>query len=404
MKPKKIVLGVTSSISLYKTAEIIRLFQKNKVDVQVIMSKNATKLISPQLFASLSRHPVLVDLFALPQEERIEHISLAKEISLFLVAPATANIIGKFAQGIADDFLSTFFLAVQVPVVIAPAMNEAMYFHPQVQRNIGWLKEKGVVFVEPTQGDLACGDQGWGKLAPPEQIINECLKIITQSESLIGLKVLVTAGPTREYLDPVRYLSNPSSGKMGYALAAEAGRRGAKVFLVSGPTSLQPPPGVNFIQVGSAREMAREVEKIFPEVDVVIAAAAVVDYEFSKQHPHKLKKNQETLQVELKPTIDILERLGKVKQDKILVGFAAESESLVENARRKIVKKNLDLLVANDIGRRDIGFESDYNQVILLYSNHKQEELPKRSKKEISRLIWDRIEKIIEQRKVNTSN
>lgn len=404
METKKIVLGVTSSISLYKAADIIRLFQKNNVDVQVIMTKNATKLISPQLFASLSGHPVLVDLFALPKEERIEHILLAKEISLLLVAPATANIIGKLAQGIADDFLSTFYLAVRAPVVVAPAMNETMYFHPQVQENMRWLKERGVIFIEPAQGELACGDLGWGKLAPPQQIVNECLMIIAQSASLKGIKVLVTAGPTREYLDPVRFLSNPSSGKMGYTLAEEARRRGANVFLVSGPTSLLPPSGVSFIQVESARDMAREVQKIFPEVDVVIAAAAVVDYEFSRHHNHKLKKSQGSLQVELKPTIDILEELGKIKQDKILVGFAAESQNLIENARSKIIRKNLDLLVANDIKRKDIGFESDFNQVTLIYPDHRQEELPKRSKREISRLIWDRIEKIIEQRKIITSN
>jgi|Deesub1362B_J571_1020462.scaffolds.fasta_scaffold00001_832 phosphopantothenoylcysteine decarboxylase/phosphopantothenate--cysteine ligase len=403
MQKKKIALGVSSSISLYKACEIIRLFQKNDVTVQVIMTANAAKLISPQLFSSLSGFPALVDLFALPQRERIEHISLAKEVSLLLVAPATANVIGKMAAGIADDFLTTFYLAVRSPVVVAPAMNEAMYFHPQVQENCRRLKERGVIFVEPGRGKLACGDEGWGKLASPEKIVSECLTIINQADSLKGVKVLITAGPTREYLDTVRFISNPSSGKMGFALAEEAAHRGATVFLVSGPTSLLPPARVKLIPVESTREMAREVEKIFPEVEVVVAAAAVVDYEFSRKYDHKLKKEKGSLQLELKPTIDILAELGKKKANKILVGFAAESEDIVANARKKLKKKNLDLLVANDIRRQDIGFTSDFNEIMLIYPDGRLEEIGKATKREISRIIWERIEKIIEKRKAAPS-
>lgn len=400
MDKKTIALGVSSSVSLYKACEIIRLFQKKNMAVQVIMTANAAKLISPQLFSSLSGRPALVDLFSSPNPEKIEHIALTKEIVLLLIAPATANVIGKMAAGIADDFLSTFYLAVRSPVVVAPAMNEAMYLHPQVQENIRQLKTRGVVVIEPDRGELACGEEGWGKLASPEKIVDVCMEIIHQSRSLRGLKVLVTAGPTREYLDTVRFISNPSSGKMGYALAEEAAQRGADVFLVSGPTSLTPPAGVKLISVESTRAMAREVEKIFPQVDVVVAAAAVVDYEFPRKFDHKLKKERGPLQLELRPTIDILAELGQKKDQKILVGFAAESEEVVANARKKLKKKNLDLMVANDVRRQDIGFATDFNEITLVYPDGQLEEIGKATKKEISRIIWERIEQIIKKRKI----
>jgi len=391
----KIALGLSSSISIYKACEVIRRFQEKKFQVQVIMTKNSTHLISPLLFSALSGQKALIDFFEEDSSATIPHVSLAKEISLFLVAPATANIIGKFASGVADDFLSTFFLAVKCPVLIAPAMNEAMYLHPQTQANIQRLKSLGVKLIESEKGYLACQEEGWGRLALPEKIVEEGLKLIKKSKSLKGKSVLITAGPTQEYLDPVRFISNRSSGKMGYELAEEALSRGAEVILVSGPTHLFAPSNVKLKEVQTAEEMEEQVRKNFPRVDVLIMAAAVSDFRFLNVSPQKIKKQDLAKKVKLIQTPDILGKISQKKEGKILVGFAAETENIVDNALKKMKEKRLDLIVANDVTKKGIGFDSDFNQVSLVDSKGKVLQTEKISKREISQIIFDRIEDII---------
>lgn len=395
---EKIALGVCSSVSIYKACEVLRGFQKEGIKVRVIMTKNATKLISPLLFEALSGEKVWVDCFEGQGSESLAHVILSQEIALLVVAPATANIIGKFASGIGDDFLSTFFMAVRCPVLIAPAMNEEMFFHTQTQKNIRSLKEAGVYFVEPEKGYLACGEEGWGRLAPPELVVEEGLRLIRKKESLKGRILLITAGPTREPLDPVRFLSNRSSGKMGYALASEALQRGAEVILISGPTQLFPPRGAKFVSVETTQEMAEEVEKAFPRVDVVIMAAAVADFAFQKTSAQKIKKERIPQKVELLPTPDILRGLGRNKGNKLLVGFAAETERLVEKGLGKMKEKNLDLLVANDVSREGVGFGSDWNEVVLISREGKISQTERMSKLQISRRILDEIEVLLGQK------
>ncbi|MCK4646607.1 MAG: bifunctional phosphopantothenoylcysteine decarboxylase/phosphopantothenate--cysteine ligase CoaBC, partial [Candidatus Aminicenantes bacterium] len=345
---EKIALGVCSSISIYKACEMIRIFQDKKFQVQVILTQNASRMISPLLFSALSGHKVLVDPFQEEDSDTIAHVALAKEISLFLVAPATANMIGKLASGVADDFLSTFYMAVECPVLVAPAMNEAMYLHRQTQQNIHKLKAFGVKFVEPEKGYLACRDEGWGRLAAPEKVVEAGIKLLKKSRSLKGKMVIVTAGPTQEFLDPVRFLTNSSSGKMGYELAEEALRRGAEVILISGPTHIFPPRRAAVKKVQTAREMEKEVLKHFASSDIVIMAAAVSDFRFAESTPHKIKKETLREKIEIVPTQDILQKLGRKKEGRILVGFSAETENVVENAQKKMRKKNLDLIVANN--------------------------------------------------------
>lgn len=392
---KKIALGICSSISIYKACEIIRSFQKENYEVQVIMTANATRLISPRLFSALTGRRVIVDLFENEIPDEIAHVELAREISLLLVAPVTANMIGKFASGIADDFLSTFHLAVKCPILIAPAMNEAMYLHKQTQSNIKRLREMGIRFVEPEIGYLACKDEGWGRLAPVEKIVNASLQLLHKSQSFAGKTILITAGPTREYSDPVRYLSNPSSGKMGYELAGEALQRGAEVILVSGPTHILPPPGARVKWVQTAEEMEREVGRHFPKADVLIMAAAVADYKFSTVSSQKIKKQKKSQTIHLVQTPDILLKFGKKKGKRILVGFAAETKKVKENALKKAVQKNLDMIVANDITKKGSGFGSDYNQVTLVFPDGKSIRFSKRTKSEISAKIMDVIEEKI---------
>lgn len=396
---KKIALGVSSSISIYKSCEILRGFQKKGFQVQVIMTKNATQLVSPQLFSALSGSKAVVDPFKEDFAEKIAHVDLSKEISLFLVAPATANVIGKFASGVADDFLSTFYLTVQCPVLMAPAMNEAMYLHRITQENIQKLKSHGVRFVEPGKGYLACQDKGWGRLASSEKIVEEGLKLINRKLSLKGKTVLVTAGPTREFLDPVRFLTNRSSGKMGFDIAEEAFNRGAKVILISGPTNLLPPRGVACQNIQTAEEMEKAVTKSFNQADIVVMAAAVSDVKFAEKANHKIKKKALGEEVKLLKTQDILKDLGQKKNKKILVGFAAETERVVNNAFKKIKEKNLDLIVANNISRTDIGFESNFNQVSLIYPDGKAVHIEKKTKLEVSQIILDEIEGILGKRK-----
>ena len=391
----KITLGVCSSVSLYKACEIIRGFQKEKFQVQVILTKNASRLISPLLFSALSGQKALVDPFDEEYSDEIPHVDLAKETSLLLVAPATANMIGKFASGVADDFLSTFYTASNCPVLIAPSMNEAMYLHRQTQENIQKLRAMGVRFVEPEKGYLACKDIGWGRLAAPEKIVEEGLRLIKKSASLKGKTVLVTAGPTREFLDPVRFLTNRSSGKMGYELAEEALRRGAEVILISGPTHIFPPPEAKLKKVQTAQEMEKEVVAHFGQADVVIMAAAISDFRFAETSSQKIKKEKLEKKIDVVPTEDILQKLSSKKGAKIIVGFAAETEDVVNNALKKMKKKSLDLIVANNVLDEGIGFESDFNQVSLIFPDGKTIHTEKKSKLEISQIILDRVEDIL---------
>ncbi len=391
----KIVIGVCSSISIYKSCEIIRHFQKKGYPVQVIMTKNATRLIQPLLLSAITGHEVYVDPFERKRSESISHVSLAKEAALLVVAPATANIIGKMASGIADDFLSTFYMVVQCPVLVAPAMNEAMYLHTQTQLNIRKLKSFGVHFVEPGKGYLACGDEGWGRLAPSEKIVEEGIQIMRKSQSLAGIKVLVTAGPTREYLDPVRFLTNRSSGKMGYAVAEEAVKRGAQVILVSGPTHATPPQGAKLIMVQTTEEMAEQVFRHYEKTDIVVMAAAVSDITFKDRATNKIKRKGLFQEVKLIPTQDILKKLGERKDDRILIGFAAETENIEDNALQKVKDKNLDFVVANNVADETIGFGSDVNQVIFIYPDGQVIHTEKMSKVDISQIIWDNVEGIL---------
>ena len=391
----KITLGVCSSVSLYKACEIIRGFQKERFQVQVILTKNASRLISPLLFSALSGQKALVDPFDEEYSDQIPHVDLAKETSILIVAPATANMIGKFASGVADDFLSTFYVACQRPVLIAPSMNEAMYLHRQTQENIQKLRAVGVKFVDPEKGYLACKDTGWGRLAAPEKIVAEGLRLIKRSESLKGKTVLVTAGPTREFLDPVRFLTNRSSGKMGYELAEEALRRGAEVILISGPTHIFPPPEAKSRNVQTAQEMEKEVVAHFDKADVVIMAAAISDFRFAEMSSQKIKKEKLEKKIDIVPTEDILQKLSSRKGKKIIVGFAAETEDVVNNALKKMKEKNLDLIVANNVLDEGIGFESDFNQVSLIFPDGKMIDTEKKSKLEISQIILDRIEDIL---------
>lgn len=394
----KIGLGVCSSVSIYKACEILRGFQKKEFEVQVIMTKNATQLVSPLLFSAISGQKAIVDLFEKEEVRTIGHVALAKEISLLVVAPATANILAKFASGLADDFLSTLFLSVECPVLIAAAMNEAMYLHPQTQMNIQKLKSFGVHFVEPEKGYLACQEEGWGRLASPERIVEEGLKLIHREKSLKGKTALITAGPTREFLDPVRFLSNRSSGKMGYELAAEALSRGAEVILISGPTHLLPPAGAKVIKVQTAQEMKQEVGKNFTQADIVLMASAISDFRFRKVSSQKIKKQNLPEKIELVRTPDILKKLGLWKKGKVLVGFAAETTDLVRNALQKIKEKNLDMIVANDVSQEGIGFESNFNQVSLIDAQGHVLHTERLSKCEISRIILDQIEALLEKK------
>ncbi|MBA7657722.1 Cysteine/Cysteine sulfinic acid decarboxylase [subsurface metagenome] len=359
------------------------------------MTRNASRLISPLLFSALSGQEVIVDPFEDKQSAKIAHVALAKDISLFVVAPATANIIGKFAGGVADDFLSTFYTAVKCPVLIAPAMNEAMYLHRQTQQNIRKLKELGVKFVEPEAGYLACKETGWGRLAPPDKIVEEGLRLIQKSQSFKGQTVLVTAGPTREFLDPVRFITNRSSGKMGYELAEEALRRGAEVILVSGPTHLFPPPDAKLRKVQTAEDMKKEVLEHFSKADVVIMTAAVSDFQFEESASGKIKKEKLGGNIKIVPTPDVLKELGRKKGRKVLVGFAAETENVVDNAFKKLKDKNLDLIIANDVTAEGVGFESNFNQVSVVSPDGKSVQTEKMTKVEISQVIMDKIEEIV---------
>ena len=396
MKGKEIVLGISGSIAAYKAAELLRALVKKGARVTCVMTKSAQHLIGHLTFQALSGRPVIRDLFEEETASRIEHICLAEKAELLIVAPATANIIGKFAAGIADDFLSTFFLSARCPVLIAPAMDHQMLIHPCYQANVERLKALGTQFVDPEHGELASGQVGKGRLAGISRIVSAAERILAQKRDLEGKTILVSAGPTREFLDPIRFLSNPSSGKMGYALASAAQKRGARVILVSGPTSLPPPFGVEVSSVEGAEEMRDAMLSHLEESDIIIKAAAVADYRPTQPSASKIKKSEERITLDLERTPDILQEIGRKKGQRFLVGFAAETENLVENAKAKLARKNLDLIVANEIRQAEGGFGRDYNRVKLIDREGGMEELPLLSKAEVAEAILDRIVACVE--------
>lgn len=391
LKGKTIVLGVTGGIAAYKSVELLRLLVKAGAGVHVIMTRGATEFVTPLTFQTLSGNPVHTDLFNLITEQEIGHISLADRADLFIVAPATANLIGKIAGGIADDLLTTTVMATKAPILFAPAMNVNMYENPIYRENEEKLRRHGHLFADPVSGFLACGWEGKGKMLEPSMILESAVAALSPKD-LAGTTVMVTAGPTREELDPVRFISNHSSGKMGYALARCAWMRGARVVLVSGPTSLSPPFGVEFMGVESAVEMRDAVLARAGESDVVIKAAAVADYRPRERAGGKLKKGGEEMVVELVKNPDILRELGAAKRGgQLLVGFAAETADLEANAAVKLAEKNLDMIVANDVSEPGAGFNVDTNIVRLLYRDGSREQLPMLSKDEVAQTILDRI-------------
>lgn len=390
LNSKHIVLGVTGSIAAYKIASLASMLVKKQADVTVIMTKNATNFINPITFESLTGNRCLVDTFDRNFEFQVEHVALAKQTDVFLVAPASANVIAKAAHGIADDMLTTTLLACQCPKIFAPAMNTRMYQNPIVQDNIKILERYGMEMVTPASGYLACGDTGEGKMPEPEVLYEAVLRALTPKD-LAGKKVLVTAGPTQEKLDPVRYISNHSTGKMGYAIARAAVRRGADVTLVSGKADLEPPMGVRVVPVVSAADMAQAVKAVALEQDFIIKAAAVADYRPRMTADEKLKKKDDELNVELERTEDILAWLGAHRREgQILCGFSMETEHLLENSRGKLEKKKIDMIVANNLKQEGAGFGTDTNVVTLL-TKDRTEELPLLSKEEVADRLLDRL-------------
>jgi phosphopantothenoylcysteine decarboxylase / phosphopantothenate---cysteine ligase len=386
-----VVLGVTGCIGAYKACEVLRELQRQSVDVHVAMTAAATRFVTPMTFEALSRHPVFHDQWELGRSGEIPHISIADEADLLLVAPATANTLGKFARGIADDALSTLYMATRAPVVVAPAMNVNMLEHPAVRENLAILRARGVGVVEPGSGYLACGWLGKGRLAEVGEIVEAAMAALLRRRDLDGETVLVTAGPTVEDIDPVRFVSNRSSGKMGYRLAEAARDRGARVILVSGPTSLPAPNGVEVLSVRSAQDMQQAVADRVGPATVVIAAAAVSDYRPAGASASKIKKTDGPVALQLVRTPDILKGLGEAKGARLLVGFAAETEDLVGNARKKLDAKNLDLVVANDVTRPAAGFGAETNAVVLLRRDGGRVDLPLASKREIAERILDEV-------------
>jgi len=395
-----IALGIGGGIGAYKAVEVARGLQKNGHDVIAVMTRNARRFVGPLTFEAITRHKVLTDQFAPGANSDIEHISIASSIDLLLVAPATANVIGKFANGIADDFLSSLYLATKAPVLLAPAMNTHMLEHAAVQRNLEQLASQGVRFVDPGAGYLACGWIGKGRLAEPAEIVTAAEQLLKPAGLLRGARLLITAGPTREALDPVRFVGNRSSGKMGYALAAAARGRGADVILVSGPTALKPPAGVEVVHVTTAAEMHQAVMKEAGTAAVVIMAAAVADYAPDAAATQKIHKDQDTMTLTLVRTPDIIGELGRRRAGQgtpLLVGFAAETTDVIAQARKKLRAKGVDLVVANDVSRADAGFEVDTNEVTLVSADG-DETLPLQSKTAIAERVLDRIETMLQAR------
>jgi phosphopantothenoylcysteine decarboxylase / phosphopantothenate---cysteine ligase len=390
----KVALGVSGGIAAYKAAEIVRLLADRGIRVQVIMTKAAEEFLRPLTFAALSGEKVITDMFAAGTEpanldSAIEHIQVAGSIDALLVAPATADVLGKFAQGIANDFLTTLYLATTAPVVVAPAMNLNMWSHPATQANLEVLKKRGVRVVEPGTGYLACGMTGPGRLAENQAIVDATLEALGASPDLTGETVLITAGPTREKIDPVRYLSNRSSGRMGYAMAEAALRRGARVLLITGPTQLTPPRAAEVVAVESAEEMRQAVLEKLSEATIVIKAAAVADYRAKAVQPQKIKRAG-GLTLELEPTADILLEVARRKRSQIVIGFAAETENVREHARKKLTAKSLDAIVVNDVSQKGIGFDSERNAVTIITADETID-VPENSKWEIAHRVLDQV-------------
>lgn len=391
----KIALGVCGGIAAYKAAEITRLLQDRGIRVQVVMTNSAQEFIRPLTFAALSGEKVITSMFAAEAgadaniDSAIEHIAVAQSIDALLVVPATADVLAKFAQGIANDFLTTLYLATTAPVVVAPAMNVNMWEHPANRQNLEILRKRGVTIVEPGSGYLACGMTGPGRLAGNEAVIAAVMQALGCSQDLAGETVLITAGPTREKIDPVRYLSNRSSGRMGYALAEAALRRGARVLLVSGPTALKPPSAAEVTQVESAGQMLEAVLCLLPESSIVVKTAAVADYAVSRPPEQKIKRSG-PLTLELEPTKDILSEIARRKTSQMVIGFAAETENGLENARRKLASKSLDAIVLNDVSREGVGFDSDRNAVTILTSSDSID-VPETTKWEVAQRVLDAV-------------
>jgi phosphopantothenoylcysteine decarboxylase/phosphopantothenate--cysteine ligase len=387
---KNIVLGITGGIASYKMVDVASKLVKQDFNVDVVMTEAATKFVKPLTFRSITHAPVETDMFSPPVHYEVKHVSLAKKADLFLIGPATGNIIGKIANGIADDLLSTIIMATNAPVIIAPAMNVNMYNNTIVQDNITYLEKMGYKIINPGSGYLACGDIGKGRLPQTELLVEHILKD-TQEKDLAGKNVLITAGPTQEPVDQVRYLTNYSTGKMGYELARKANYRGANVTLVTGPTNLQEPLETDVKQIKTAIEMKKEVSKIAHKQDIIIKAAAVSDYRPSNYYNKKLKKDNLLEEIKLTTNPDILEELGKNKQkNQVLVGFAAESNDLIINGRKKLEKKNLDMIVVNDISKAETGFASDENKIAILTSKGAQD-IPVMSKRKLADIILDEV-------------
>jgi phosphopantothenoylcysteine decarboxylase / phosphopantothenate---cysteine ligase len=391
----RITLGVTGGIAAYKSAELVRRLQDEGHSIQVVMTRAAREFITPLTFAALSGQRVITDLFSNQPggegslDSAIDHIAVTQRTDLLLVAPATADVLAKFARGIADDFLTTMYLASIAPVVIAPAMNVNMWHHTATQENVAALRARGVRIVEPSEGYLACGMTGSGRLAEQEEILKAVRDILSGKQDLAGETVLVTAGPTCEDIDPVRFLTNRSSGKMGYAVAAAAAQRGAKVVLVSGPTALETPRGVEQIDVRSTEEMQRAVRARIADSTLAIFAAAVADYRPAVKSGQKIKRSDDGLTLHLEPNPDILANAAREKGDRLIVGFAAETEHVAENARKKLTEKNADMIVANDVSREGAGFDGDTNIVTLFSRDGRDLPLPRLSKLEVAERILD---------------
>lgn len=398
LNKKNVVIGISGGIAVYKICDVVSRLKKLNANVDIIMTKSAAEFVTPLTFQSLSQNYVTIDMFEQPKSWDIEHIALAQKADVFLIAPATANIIGKIANGIADDMLSTTVMATKAKTLVAPAMNTNMYENTILQENISKLKKLGYKFIDPEEGRLACGDIGKGKLASPEKIVEEIVNVLTIKKDLKDKKILVTAGPTIESIDPVRYITNRSSGKMGYSIALEAVERGADVTLVSGPTNIQIPPGLkNFLQVESAQDMYNAVMDNVDKNDIIIGSAAVADYRPKNKSIKKIKKKDDDLSIELDRNHDILKEVGKIKQNKILVGFAAETNDLIENAIEKIKKKNLDFIVANDLTLDGAGFGVDTNIVKIVDKSGSIDNYPKMGKDEIANIILDKIKSLLEK-------
>jgi phosphopantothenoylcysteine decarboxylase / phosphopantothenate---cysteine ligase len=389
-KKPMLVLGVTGGIACYKAVELVRLLVKDGFVVQVIMTRGAMEFVTPLTFQTLSGMPVATETFNLTQESEIGHINLADNVDLFVIAPATANVIGKVAAGIADDLLTTVLMATKAPVLIAPAMNIHMYENPILQENVRKLRRLGYHFIEPAEGYLACGYEGKGRLPEPEKILEEIRRLLKKKD-LVGEKLLITAGPNREPLDPVRYLSNRSSGKMGYALARAAIRRGAEVALISGPTELEPPAGARLTSVTTAAEMRHAVLEEFSECTAVIMAAAVSDYRPVDFARKKIKRGKGPIELRLEPNPDILKEISARKNGKMLVGFAAETGELVANAAKKLKDKNLDMIVANNVSEAGAGFDVETNVATILDRDGTVRSLPLMSKDELAEQILDHL-------------